>query len=197
MGVNRSRRTASDFPMISAIEAEHHSVTPVTASPTADADEVLSRLFRVEYESLVGLARLLLDDRGQAEEVVQEAFARTYDGWARVRDREDPLPYVRRAVVNLARGGLRRRITARRHRLNPLPDAPSAEAAAMHGESRREVMAALHALPARQRECVVLRFYLECSTAEAASALGISEGAVKTHLHRAMGALAERLEGLA
>jgi RNA polymerase sigma factor (sigma-70 family) len=66
----------------------------------------------------------------------------------------------------------------------------------MRGERRREVIHALRELPTRQRACVVLRFYLECSTTETASALGISEGAVKTHLHRAMRALAERLEGL-
>ena len=54
------------------------------------------------YSQLVGLARLLLDDRGQAEEVVQEAFVRTYTGWKRVRRKEDPLPYLRSTIVNLA-----------------------------------------------------------------------------------------------
>jgi RNA polymerase sigma-70 factor (sigma-E family) len=181
--------------MMSRVDADLPVVAP--APLDSDRDEVLGRLFRDEYGSLVGLARLLLDDRGQAEEAVQEAFARTYDRWSRVRDHDDALPYVRRAVVNAARGGLRRRRTARRHRPERAPDAPSAEAGVVRHESRREVVAALRALPARQRECVVLRFYLDCSTAETAATLGVSEGSVKTHLHRALAALARELEGLA
>lgn len=182
--------------MMTGVDVDPQPV--VAPAPVAsDRDEVLGRLFHDEYGSLVGLARLLLDDRGQAEEAVQEAFARTYDRWSRVRDHADPLPYVRRAVVNAARGGLRRRRSARRHRPDPMPDAPSAEAGAVRGESRREVVAALRTLPARQRECVVLRYYLDCSTAETAAALGVSEGSVKSHLHRALAALAQQLEGLA
>ncbi len=160
------------------------------------ADDVLGRAYVEHYGSLVGLARLLLDEKGAAEEVVQEAFARTYDGWKRLRRPDDPLPYLRRAVVNLARGRLRRRIVARAHRA-PLPrDGASAESLVVIDEARRAVLAAVSSLPARQRACVVLRYYLECSTAEAAAALGISEGSVKTHLHRALAALASRLEDL-
>jgi len=155
-----------------------------------DADVVLSALFRSQYARLVGLARLLLDDRAQAEEVVQEAFARTYASWGRIRDRDDALPYVRQAVVNLARGGLRRRRTARGARLAPAPDAVSAETAAATRERKREIADAVRVLPRRQRECVVLRYYLDCSIAEAAAALKISTGSVKQHLHRAHAALA-------
>jgi RNA polymerase sigma-70 factor (ECF subfamily) len=143
---------------------------------------------------LVGLARLLLDDRGEAEEVVQEAFARVYEGWGRVRSKDDPLPYVRRTVVNLARGGLRRRLIVRRTRHVPVANEPSAESGAVASEDRRAVFAAVRALPRRQRECVVLRYYLDCSTADTAAALGISDGSVKTHLHRALASLATTLE---
>ncbi|MEX1143851.1 MAG: SigE family RNA polymerase sigma factor [Acidimicrobiia bacterium] len=159
-----------------------------------NADAVLGGLFRAQYEPLVGLARLLVDDRGHAEEVVQEAFARAYASWPRLRDQDDPLPYVRRAVVNLARGGLRRRRTVRRTRLTPVPDIASAESAAVARERVRTVASAVRALPRRQRECVVLRYYLDCSTIEAATTLGISEGSVKQHLHRALAALGLVLE---
>lgn len=158
------------------------------------SEEALSRVFFERYSSLVGLARLLVDRREEAEEVVQEAFARTLEGWDRLRDRSDPYPYVRRAVVNLARSGLRRRVVARRRVLEAVPDGVGADVAVLAGESRRELIAALRALPQRQRECVVLRYFEECSTAETASALGISEGAVKTHLHRAMEAMEKTLE---
>jgi RNA polymerase sigma-70 factor (sigma-E family) len=158
------------------------------------AEEALAVVFRQHYSSLVGLARLLLDDRDQAEEVVQEAFARTWAGWSRVRAAKDPFPYVRRCVVNLARSGLRRRGVARRQYLEPVPDVPPIETSIVADESRREVAAALHALPRRQRECVVLRYYLDCSTKETADALGMSEGSVKTHLHRALTAMEKTLE---
>lgn len=62
-------------------------------------------------------------------------------------------------------------------------------------EAQREVLAAVRDLPERQREVVVLRYLLELSTAEAASTLGISEGSVKTHLHRALATLETTLEG--
>jgi RNA polymerase sigma-70 factor (sigma-E family) len=156
--------------------------------------DALAAVYREHYATLVGLARLLLDERGLAEEVVQEAFARTYAAWPRLRTPDDPLPYVRRAVVNLARGGLRRRIVARRATVAPAADAPSAEDGVLAAARDREVADAVRALPRRQRECVVLRYFLECSTAQTADALGVSDGTVKQHLHRALAALGVALE---
>jgi RNA polymerase sigma-70 factor (sigma-E family) len=159
-----------------------------------DADSVLGRLFDTDAPALVGLARLLLGDPGQAEDVVQEAFVRTYASWWRVRDRRDPLPYVRRAVVNLARGGLRARRLARHRRVDPVGDVPSAEATAVERVRDAHLAAAVRALPRRQRECVVLRYYADCSLAETAAALGVSVGAVKQHVHRALASLALALD---
>jgi RNA polymerase sigma-70 factor (ECF subfamily) len=159
---------------------------------SVDADVVLARVFRADGPALVGLARLLLDDPRQAEEVVQEAFIRTYTGWARVRNRDDPLSYVRRAVVNLARTGLRRRRTERGFRFERPDDAPSAEDAAAAQARDDAVAAAVAALPRRQRECVVLRFYVDCTVPEVAATLRISDGSVKQHLHRALATLGEQ-----
>jgi RNA polymerase sigma-70 factor (sigma-E family) len=159
----------------------------------AGRDEILAAVYRTHARRLVGLARLLLDDATQSEEVVQEAFARTYAGWSRLRRPDDPLPYVQRAVVNLARGGLRRRVRARAFRPERTPDVPSAEHSAALRERGREVAAAVRTLPRRQRECVVLRYYLDCSVHETAQALRISDGSVKQHLHRAHATLADRL----
>jgi len=170
---------------------------PIAARRDADAaDDALGRVYREHYGALVGLARLLVDERGLAEEVVQEAFARTWAGWRRLHDPADPLPYVRRAVVNLARGKLRHRRVVRFRRVEAVPDEMSAEARVVRDEVRRAVLDAVGALPGRQRECVVLRYYLDCSTVETAATLGISEGSVKTHLHRALASLAGRLEAL-
>lgn len=168
---------------------------PPSGSPGAEsADSALGELFRTQYESMVGLAKLLVDDRRDAEEIVQEAFVRTYANWDRVRNREQPAPYVRRTVINLARSGIRRRQVARRH-LRPVPEpVRGAESLAVTADDRRAVREALSHLPRRQREVVVLRYFLDCSTEETADLLGISAGAVKTHVHRAMAALGQRLE---
>ncbi len=176
------------------VDAEAAAVVdePAPREP-AGADHVLAVVYGEHAGRLAGLARLLLDDPRQAEEVVQEAFARTYARWSRVKNRDDPLPYVRRAVVNLSRGGLRRRRIARAVPLETPVDAPSAEQAAAERARRHEVAAAVRRLPRRQRECIVLRYYLDCTVTETAAALRISDGSVKQHLSRAHAALATRL----
>ena len=159
----------------------------------ATAEENLRRAYEAEFTRLVGLARLLVDRREDAEEVVQEAFARTWANLGRVRG-DDPLPYVRRAVVNLARGRLRRLLTARSHRADRRPDADSAEHGAVERDRNRALLAQLAHLPHRQRECVVLRFYADLTVPEIAQSLGLAEGSVKSHLHRALATLAVELE---
>jgi RNA polymerase sigma-70 factor (sigma-E family) len=156
------------------------------------AEEALRLAYATEYGRLVGLARLLVDKREDAEEVVQEAFART---WARLgRVHGDPLPYLRRAVVNQSRGRLRRRRTVEAHRPDARLDAESAESTAVRGADARAVVQRLALLPRRQRECVVLRFYADLTVPEIGRSLGIADGSVKSHLHRAMTALAIELE---
>jgi RNA polymerase sigma-70 factor (sigma-E family) len=159
-------------------------------------DEALTRLFSEHYRSLLGLARLLVDDRGSAEEVVQEAFIRLHRAWPGLRDPGGAAAYLRATVVNVARGQLRHRAVVRRHAKGPEPDVQSFDDPAVRGEERRIVAAAMRTLPRRQRECLVLRFYLDLSEREIAEALGVSPGSVKTHVHRGLAALNERLEVL-
>jgi RNA polymerase sigma factor (sigma-70 family) len=159
----------------------------------ARAEDALRRAYEVELTRLVGLARLLVDRREDAEEVVQEAFARTWANLGRVRG-DDPLPYVRRAVVNLSRGRLRRLRTARAHRPEPTVHVEAAEHGAVRRDRDRLVLEQLDRLSRRQRECVVLRFYEDLTVPEIARALGIAEGSVKSHLHRALSTLAIELE---
>jgi RNA polymerase sigma-70 factor (sigma-E family) len=169
--------------------------TDWSLEPAAAADEVLSFVYRERYGQLVGLAFLLVGDRGLAEEVVQEAFARTLEAWGRLRRPDDPFFYVRRVVVNLARSAIRRRVFGRRQTADVTRHNPGADETVVADESRREVMRALAGLPRRQRECVVLRYFEECSTEETAAALGVSPSAVKTHLQRALQALERTLGG--
>jgi RNA polymerase sigma-70 factor (sigma-E family) len=170
-------------------------MTTVTAQPGGhDVASAVEAVFRSEYRSLVRLARLLVDDVGHAEEVVQDAFVALHRNWDRARD---PVAYLRTCVVNGARGRLRRRQTARRHLRSVPADAAVEDAdGVVLAESQRAVAAALAALPDRQRACVALRYYSGLTEAETAATLGISVGSVKTHVHRAMASLATRLEDL-
>jgi RNA polymerase sigma factor (sigma-70 family) len=61
-------------------------------------------------------------------------------------------------------------------------------------DERVRMIAALRSLPDRQRECLALRYYLDLSEADIAETLGISNGSVKTHVHRGLATLAQRLE---
>jgi RNA polymerase sigma-70 factor (sigma-E family) len=165
---------------------------PPDGTPAIDAG--LADAHRDHYRSLVRLASLLVPDRDRCEELVQEAFVSV---WRRRGGQIDPdrLPaYLRSAVLNGARSEVRR-VVVRRRNPDPAPGAaPSAEAGALAGDETRRVIDALRSLPARQREVLALRYYLQLSEAEIADQLGISAGSVKTHAHRGLAALASRLE---
>ncbi len=153
------------------------------------ADEAVTRLYAAHYRSLVRLAAMLLGDREAAEDVVQDSFVAMHRGWRRLEDPDKGLAYLRQAVVNRSRSSLRRRAVARRHAPAPMPDAESAEGAAMTALEGQLVMAAVRHLPPRQREALVLRYYLDLSEAETARVMGCSRGAVKSHTSRAAAAV--------
>lgn len=157
-----------------------------------DRDDQLVDTYRAHYAELVRLAAFLTGSREEAEEVVQDAYVKVHGAWRRVRE---PETYLRTAVVNLARSRLRRRSVAAAHRPEPLPDAASAEAGALEHVQREAVVAALHHLPRRQREAVVLRYYADLSEAQTAAAMGCSVGSVKSHTARGLAALRPLLEG--
>lgn len=160
----------------------------------ADRRDQVEAVFRAHYARLVGLARLLVDDPGQAEEVVQDAFVALYRRWG---DVDQPAAYLRTTVVNGARGRLRHRAVVRRHLRVADPVRPGGpDEGAVLSSEHLAVAAALTGLPSRQRACIALRYYDDLSEAEIAATLGISAGSVKTHVHRGMAALATALEEL-
>ena len=155
----------------------------------------LDSLFRAHATPLLRLAVVLTGDPALAEELVQEAFVRLHRSGT-VPAPGTELGYLRRTVVNLSHGHHRRLRIARRRPVEPAGWGPAAEMDAVRRDSQRVVVGAVRALPLRQRDCIVLRFYADLTDTEIADALGISAGSVKTHLHRARAALAEALEDL-
>jgi RNA polymerase sigma-70 factor (sigma-E family) len=165
--------------------------SPPPGAAVADLEDAhaATALYAAHYQSLVRLAVLLVHDSGTAEEVVQDSFVAMHAHWRRLRDRDKTLVYLRRCVVNRSRSVLRHRMVVARVAPPALPDMPSAEQAAIMLLERAAVIAALRQLPLRQREALVLRYYAELSDAQIASAMGISRGAVKSHIARAISAL--------
>jgi RNA polymerase sigma-70 factor (sigma-E family) len=157
----------------------------------------LSTLFRQHYAELVRLAVMLVGDRPTAEDVVQEVFTKLHARRNRAQPHGDPLAYVRACVLNACRTTLRRRAVLRPFGggRGPSPELPheSAEQEVIAAEGRRQVLAALAALPRRRREVLVLRYYLGLREAEIAAVLGITPGTVKSTTARGLGALARAL----
>jgi len=159
-----------------------------------DAEQAVTAIYGAHYRSLVRLAVLLVRDVATAEEVVQDSFVAMHSAWRRLRDNDKALSYLRQSVVNRSRSVLRHRVVVDRNAPKPAPDMPSAEQGALALLERSAVVTALRALPPRQREALVLRYYGDLSEAQIATAMGISRGAVKSHTARAIAALRTVLE---
>jgi RNA polymerase sigma-70 factor, ECF subfamily len=153
------------------------------ALPEATSDDFVD-LFTTHYPKLVGVLRVAgTIDRTAAEDVAQEAFARTLSHWRRVRRGTNPAGYVYRVAFRLLhrRGGLP---------TSPLDDVDVDVAATGPdaGETAvANVMArsALDAMPPRRRGSVALCWYLGFTSEEAGDILGIDAATVRTHLERA------------
>ncbi len=160
-----------------------------------DRTSAVTMLFEAHYVSLVRMARLLVDDRETAEDVVMDAFTSLYRRWTAVRDPGDADRYLRSCVLNGARSQLRRRRLRRRHESG----SPQQEAACDGHETNEAVRSTmtqlLRTLPYRQRQVLVLRYFVDLTEAQIAYELGVSPGSVKTHASRGLAALARALEG--
>ena len=146
-----------------------------------DFDDRFEALAAIAYR----VAFRMLGDRGDAEEVAQEALARAYARWPKVAGHAEP--WVARVATNLAIGRWRKRRPT-----VPLPDGhgtagPDDPTAAML--ERYGLVESLRRLPRRQREVVVLRYIADLPEREVAAALRTSVGTVKSTNHRALARL--------
>ncbi|MDN5856793.1 MAG: SigE family RNA polymerase sigma factor [Actinomycetia bacterium] len=144
-----------------------------------------SRLFRTAYA--------LTGNRADAEDMLQNAFAKAYSNWRKVRRAESPEAYVHRIVANETMTAWRRRWRHVEHSTDTPPDVTAPSHADSVGD-RSTMWAAIQALPPRQRAVVVLRYYEDLSEKEIADVLGISPGTVKSQASRALKALHSHLE---
>jgi RNA polymerase sigma-70 factor (ECF subfamily) len=157
-------------------------------SAMTDEDREFVEFFADEYWPLRRLGYLLTGNWHEADELAQEASARTFAAWRRLRRRDLAAAYARKVLVNRHRSLLRRALVEARH-------------AAVHRQERCEpdlsgdqlLWQALQQLPVRQRTALVLRFYLDLPEAEVARLLSVPPGTVKSWVHRGLARLRQRL----
>src|SRR5579871_4099923 len=147
--------------------------------------------FRRCYSPMVRTLALAAGDREVAADCVQEAFTRAYVRWSRVSRLDDPAGWIRHVALNRMRDHFRKsergsravaRLQTRAELVVPPPGEPGDLAALLVG------------LPQQQRIAAALFYVDDLSVAEIATAMGVSSGAVKYHLHAARNALRSALE---
>jgi RNA polymerase sigma-70 factor (sigma-E family) len=153
----------------------------------AAAERHVTALYQAHALSLARLALLMLGDSAAAQDVVQDAFFGLYRRWDKLASAEAAPAYLRASVLNGCRTLLKQRSRPSLHAVaEPLE---SAEATLLHTEEQRALLAAIRRLPARQREALVLRYYLDMTEEQAARAMGVSRGTVKSATSRAVAAV--------
>ena len=168
---------------------------PTETLPTGlEASQRVSALYQTHALALKKLAFLMTGDQPTAEDIVQDAFLGLCRRWPSLHETGNALAYLRASVLNGCRSVHRVRFRRQGITLDAPPDSLSAEDIAVLGEANREVLAGIRRLPARQREAVVLRYYLDMSQDQAAQAMGVSRGTVKSATSRGLAALARMLE---
>jgi RNA polymerase sigma-70 factor (sigma-E family) len=168
---------------------------PTETVPTGpEAGQRVSVLFQTHALALKKLAFLMTGDQSTAEDIVQDAFLGLYRRWRSLDDADKALGYLRTSVLNGCRSVHRVRFRRQGVTLDAPEDTASAEDIALLGEASRQVLVAIRRLPARQREAVVLRYYLDMTEDQAAQAMGVSRGTVKSATSRGLAALARMLE---
>ena len=153
-----------------------------------DADQAVTVLYGAHYRALAQMATLLVNDVVVAEEIVEAAFVAAHAAWRRLRNSDQALSYLQRAVV---RG-------ARSHRT--ADSDPSRRPGPLQtGQlditpSHALLVAALHALPPRQREALVLRHYAGLPDTQIAFVMGIPVCSASNHVERGTACLRAALE---
>ncbi len=158
------------------------------ASVNAAVADDFSAFWERERVALYRALALTLGDADLAAEAVDEAMARAFQRWSQISGYDRPAGWVYRVALNWARSRVRRH---RRH-AELAPRAWMREETEQHGATP-ELATALARLSAGQRAVVVLRFHLDWSLEEIATALEVPVGTVKSRLHRALATMRQRL----
>ncbi|MCX4823952.1 SigE family RNA polymerase sigma factor [Streptomyces sp. NBC_01142] len=155
-------------------------------------DAEFDAFYTATAKRLVATVYAMTGDLAEAEDAVQEAYARAWQRWSRLTREGDPLPWVRTVASRLAISTWRRTRNRLRAQLRhgPAPDVPGLS------EDRVALVAALRELSPDQRRAVVLHHLLDLPVEEVARETGASSGAVRTRLSRARKLLGAQLTNI-
>jgi RNA polymerase sigma-70 factor (ECF subfamily) len=162
-------------------------IAPVPyARAVLSADQDFEWFFRAQYPAVVRTCRLIVHERGRAEELAQDAFVQLYRHWRKVSRYESPEAWVRRVAI---------RMSARFVRRERIRSVLEREGTVTITQDQRDVdlEQALAKLPTNQRAAVVLHYFEDRPAVEIAHILGCAEATARVHLHRARRRLAELL----
>jgi RNA polymerase sigma-70 factor (sigma-E family) len=151
-------------------------------------DKEFDAFMIASWPSLYRTAVLMTGDPHLAEDMLQSAMGKVYKSWRRVSQVEHPRSYARAVLANEVSGWWRKRSSHERP-VDTWPERSSSYDVGDRVGDADLMWQALGRLPERQRAVVVLRYYEDLTGAETATVLGISEGAVKSHTHRALRSL--------
>ena len=153
----------------------------------AGIDAAFESLFDETFEQLKRLAYLLGAD--DPENIAQESFVRLHTRWDTLASTDKASAYLRRTVVNLSRSRLRHLRVVRRAPAERPADAASAESQVLAGHEHHRLREVLAGLPPRQRQVLVLRYWLDLDQNAIAETLGIAVGTVKATTNHALATL--------
>lgn len=149
-------------------------------------DEAIRTFLLHDHGRVVRAVAAVCGDRERAEDAVQDALV---DVWTKSQRVDDLTGWVATAAINRARSRWRTQAAERRAFDRLATQAHSAEADASPVLFDAHLAEALRDLPRSQRSVVALHYLLDMSVADVAAHLGMAEGTVKTHLHRARDAM--------
>jgi RNA polymerase sigma-70 factor, ECF subfamily len=150
-----------------------------------NADPDFERLYESESTIVFHTVFLLCGDRALAQDATQEAFARAFERWGRLRDRPWVGGWVTSTAVNAARRSLRRR---------PAPSTPPQHEVDV--DEALDLWGLVRSLPLRQQQAVILRYRLDLPVDQVAAAMACDAGTVRNHLARARAKLRAQMGGL-
>jgi RNA polymerase sigma-70 factor, ECF subfamily len=153
-------------------------------------DDFVRQVYEASYRRLVGQLYGVCGDLGEAEEVVQEAFARAVQHERKFRRTDNPEAWLRTVAVNISRSRWRRRLVGDRlHRQTHRTELVEPDLSPDHVT----LIAAMRRLPEAQRQVIALHHLADLPVNEVAQAVGAPVGTVKARLSRGRAALAELL----
>ncbi|MFC7757117.1 SigE family RNA polymerase sigma factor [Catellatospora bangladeshensis] len=161
---------------------------PRPAGRRALAAADFDSFYQANYAGTVAVAFGLTGDRGEAQDLAQEAYCRAWQRWPEISAYDNPGAWVYRVTVNLARSRWRNLRTAAAHllRMRPVDVAPA-------DPEHVALVTALRALPMDQRQAIVLHHLVDLPVNEVAREMGVPAGTVKSWLHRGRTELAALL----